>query len=367
MKLCLIYNSAPLYREAIFRAIDAEYDCDWYFGRSKSDIKQMDTTVLHNVKYYNIIGDTNRFFLKVGVLKLLFKREYQQFLMLAATRSITDWLFFLLASVFFRKKRIYIWTHGWYGKEHGFDAKMKLWLYKHVAGTFLYGNYARGLLVKEGIPPEKLYTIHNSLHHDQQITLRESMKLSNVYGDHFGNNNPVIIFIGRLTKVKQLDMLVLALSELKAQNHFYNLVFVGDGEMRERLQNQVQRLELNNQVWFYGACFDEKKNAELIYNADLCVAPGNVGLTAMHTMVFGTPVISHNEFKWQMPEFEAIHPGETGDFFEYQNVKSLSETIRKWFFNKQDKREEVRQSCFKEIDTQWTPKFQMEVLKKNLK
>lgn len=27
-KLCVIYNTAPQYREAIFRTIDAEYDCD---------------------------------------------------------------------------------------------------------------------------------------------------------------------------------------------------------------------------------------------------------------------------------------------------------------------------------------------------
>ena len=28
-KLCLIYNTASRYREAVFRAIDAEYNYDW--------------------------------------------------------------------------------------------------------------------------------------------------------------------------------------------------------------------------------------------------------------------------------------------------------------------------------------------------
>lgn len=31
-KLCLIYNTAPRYRKAPFRAIDQEYDCDWFFA-----------------------------------------------------------------------------------------------------------------------------------------------------------------------------------------------------------------------------------------------------------------------------------------------------------------------------------------------
>lgn len=38
-KLCLIYNTAPRYREAVLRVIDKEYDCDWYFGYTHTDIK----------------------------------------------------------------------------------------------------------------------------------------------------------------------------------------------------------------------------------------------------------------------------------------------------------------------------------------
>lgn len=41
---------------------------------------------------------------KRGVLKLLFKKKYQNFFMLAEVRSITDWLFFWLAFTFFQRK-----------------------------------------------------------------------------------------------------------------------------------------------------------------------------------------------------------------------------------------------------------------------
>ena len=366
-KLCLIYNTAPLYREAIFRAIDAEYNCDWYFGRTKSDIKEMDITKLKCVHYYKTSGNPNHWYWKWGVLSLLFEREYQVYFMLAETRSITDWIFFWLATTFFKRKKVYIWTHGWYGKESKLEAKMKLWLYKNVTGTFVYSNYARDLLIKEGIPSDKLFTIYNSLHYNQQKDLREAIKPSDIYSNHFGNNNPVVIFIGRLTRVKQLDMLVDAVSDLNKEGQPCNLVFVGDGTERKVLEQQISKLRIKEKVWFYGACYDEKINAELIYNADLCVAPGNVGLTAMHTMVFGTPVISHNEFKWQMPEFEAIRAGETGDFYKYQNEQSLVQTIKRWFAVKKGKRDEVRQDCYDEIDSRWNPNYQMEVIRKNLK
>lgn len=365
-KLCLIYNTAPRYREAIFRSIDAEYDCDWYFGHTKSDIKEMDTSSLKSVKYYKTIGNDQKWYLKWGTIRLLFKKKYQTYFVIPSTRSITDWIFFWLAFTFFPKKKIYLWTHGWYGKESAREAKMKLWLYRNATGVFCYGDYACSLLEKEGIPKEKLFAIHNSLDYDQQLALQKQIQPSNVYKDYFKNDNPVIVFIGRLTKVKKLNMLVDAVARLNDKGEHYNVAFVGDGVERESLQQQVNRLGISDQVWFYGACYDEKTNAELIYNADLCVAPGNVGLTAMHTMVFGTPVISHNDFKWQMPEFEAIKPGITGDFFERNNVQSLACTISKWFTEKKGKRDEVRQACYKEIDTNWNPYYQIELLKKHL-
>ncbi len=366
-KLCLIYNTAPRYREAVFCAIDAEYDCDWYFGETKSDIKEMDTSLLKNVTYYKICGNPLKMYWKRGVLKLLFKKKYQNFFMLAEVRSITDWLFFWLAFTFFPKKRIYIWTHGWYGKETGIDAKMKLWLYRHAVGTFVYGDRAKRLLIEQGIPEDKLFAIHNSLDYDTQKTLRKSIQTLDIYKNHFKNDCPTIIFIGRLTKVKKLDMIVNALASLRNKGELYNLVFVGDGVEAEKLKAKVRELGLENQVWFYGACYEEKTNAELIYNADLCVSPGNVGLTAMHSLVFGCPVITHNCFEWQMPEYEAIQAGLTGDFFKMDDTIDLTAAISRWFHLKSDKRDIVRKGCFDEIDTNWNPYYQMHVIKNNLK
>lgn len=366
-KLCIIYNTAPRYREAIFRAIDSQYECDWYFGRTKSDIKEMDVSLLKNVKYYKTLGNPARFYFKLGVLKLLFSNKYSIYFMLADIRSITDWVFYFLAFTLFKRKKLYLWTHGWYGKESGLFANMKLWLYRKAAGTFVYGNYARELLIKEGVPADKLFTIHNSLNYHQQKNLRHKLATTSLFADHFRNNYPVLLFVGRLTKVKMLDMLIEAVAILKNRGENYNVVFVGDGTERVSLHNLSVLKGISDQIWFYGQCYDEEANAELIYNADLCVSPGNVGLTAMHSMVFGTPVISHNKFKWQMPEFEAIIQQRTGDFYEYNNVNSLADTISDWFASNKDKRDEIRENCFREIDNNWTPDFQMNVITKHLK
>lgn len=366
-KLCLIYNTAPRYREAVFRAIDAEYDCDWYFGHTQTDIKEMDTALLKNVNYYKTLGDPRKLYWKRGILKLLFSKKYQNFFMLAEARSITDHLFLGLATLLFPSKRIYIWTHGLYGKEKKVIVKMELWRFKKVSGVFVYGERAKKLLMEQGISEDKLFVIHNSLDYDTQKVLRGRIKPSDIYKKHFQNTNPTLIFIGRLTKVKRLDMVISAVAQLHAKGELYNLVFVGDGLERERLEQQVGDMKLQNNVWFYGACYDEHKNAELVYNADLCVSPGNVGLTAMHSLMFGCPVITHDNFAWQMPEFEAIHSGVTGDFFKQNDVEDLAKVISCWFTNKQKQRDDVRKVCYEEIDTNWNPHYQMDVIRHNLK
>lgn len=365
-KICFISKTAPHYRGAIFKAMDSEFNIDWYFGETKSDIKEMDTSGLKNVTYYKIWGDSNKFSWKRGIIPLLFKKKYQNFLMHVETRAISDWIFVLLKSMFFPNKNLSTWAHGWYGKESKIERIMKLWLYRRLTQIYVYGQYAKTLMIKQGIPEKKIIVIHNSLNYETQKTIREGLSKSNIYQDYFHNDNPTLIFIGRLTKVKKLHLLVGALNFLKDNGENFNLVVVGDGTDKDFLISLVEKLELKHNVWFYGACYDEQANAELLYNADLCVAPGNIGLTAMHSMVFGCPCISHNCFKWQMPEFEAIHPGETGDFFEMDNIESLASCIKKWFEKKRSKREEVREACYNAIDTEWTPHYQINVLRSNL-
>ena len=262
-----------------------------------------------------------------------------------------------------RGQKIYNWDHGWYGRETFVKKWIKRAYFGLADGGFLYGNYAKDLMIKNGFEANKLHVIHNSLNYDIQLELRKSMKSTEVYSYKFNNTYPVVIFIGRLTHVKRLDLLIKALGYLKEQGCIYNLVFVGDGEERLSLESIVEQMGLNEQIWFYGESYDESTNAELVYNADLCVAPGNVGLTAMHSMMFGCPVLTHSDFRWQMPEFEAIRDNVTGAFFVRNDLKSLADAINSWFENNKNLREAVRTACYNEIDYNWNPHKQIKIIK----
>lgn len=362
-KLCCIFNTPSLYRELIYKRIEETYDCDWYFEDTDNKLKEFNTNRLKRVERqhtYNI----GPFYGVQGLVALLKKKEYNQYLMMGHSRNLSTLAFLLLKRFFYPKKRAYLWTHGFYGKESRFETIWKRILLGSADKLFVYGDYACKIMrEKYGFDKANLYPIHNSLEYDVQLRLRSEMASSPVYFEHFKNHCPTMLFIGRLNPWKKLEMAIQAVADLRDEGEFYNLVLVGDGSARADLEMLAQRLGVNDHIWFYGACYDEKTNAELIYNADLCVAPGNIGLTSIHVLMFGCPAISHNDFAYQMPEFEAIKDGETGSFFERDSQQSLNAAISKWFTRKDYNREAIRQACYNEIDTNWNPDYQMNIIK----
>ena len=365
MLLLLEGNIASHYRAPIYKLMEKEFGCDFCFGNKWGDIKKMDYSSLKG----NVTELNNVFFhgleYQRGVLKLL-RKDYDTYIIYSGTHCISSWLFLILRKVFYPKKRVYAWSHGMLGKERG----VILWLYRRLfglfTGAFIYNERSRRIMIEKGVPAGKLTTIYNSLDYDKQLPLRQSLSYRPIYYEHFRNKNRNIVFIGRLTKVKRFDLLIDAVSRLKQRCELVNVTFIGDGVERKNMERMVEERSIGDQVWFYGACYDEKTNAELIYNADLCISPGNIGLTAMHVLMFGCPAITNDDFDHQMPEFEAIVEGETGAFFKAGDSVSLADSITEWFSVHGENREDVRQACYNVIDKKWNPHHQIEIFRRVL-
>jgi glycosyltransferase involved in cell wall biosynthesis len=364
-KICIIYNYAQHYRAGIFKLLDKELGCDFFFGNKMGDVKKLDYSLLENFKKeLNNKKIFSSFYWQSGAIPLFFKKKYSKYILLGEYYCLSTWIIVLF--IFFTKKKVFLWTHGCYGNEGFLKKNVKKIFFNLSDGILLYGNYARELMIKEGYNSSKLHVIYNSLDYNKQITVRNQLNKNRIFRNHFNNNYSNLIFIGRLTRVKKLDMLLFAQKKLFDSGFKCNVIFVGDGDQKKDLLALSRELGLLNNIWFYGSCFSEHTIGNLIFNADICVAPGNVGLTAMHSMVYGTPVITHGNFKNQMPEFEAIIQGKTGDFYVENQLESLILKIREWLDKNKNKREEIRDLCFSQIDNYFNPIFQINKIKEIL-
>jgi glycosyltransferase involved in cell wall biosynthesis len=176
----------------------------------------------------------------------------------------------------------------------------------------------------------------------------------------------VLLFIGRLTSIKKLDMILRAQYNLLKKNIKCNLIFIGDGEMKDDLKELATNLNIINRCWFTGALYDEKEISNYLHSADICISPGNVGLTAIHSLSYGLPVITNDNFETQMPEFEAIKQGVTGSFFRENNEKSLTFEIENWLTYSLNNRQLIREDCYKVIDEKYNPINQIKILNKHI-
>jgi glycosyltransferase involved in cell wall biosynthesis len=232
-----------------------------------------------------------------------------------------NWVSVFLAKL--KNKKIIFWTHGLYGNESLFKKKVRCLFYSLGDSLLLYGNYSKVLLMAENFPASKLYLINNALDFSAQNQRYEKY---NSWAKSDKGNTLKLIFVGRLTKVKKLHLLLIAVKML-TEKISLKVDIIGDGDAYDRLQSLTLEMGLTEAVSFHGAIYDEDKLSRLILVSDIMVSPGNVGLTAMHSLVYGTPVISHSNASSQMPEFEAIEPGISGELFDEDDVNSLCESV----------------------------------------
>lgn len=298
-----------------------------------------------------------RILLQRGLLRLSLRRDVHTIVFLGNARFVMTWIAALLARL--TGKRVLFWTHGWSRHESGIGGWIRRRFYRLADGLLLYGNRARDIGIQEGFPPQDLYVIFNSLNCARQQALRQQLTptdLLQVRRELFSEpERPLLIGTARLTHAKRFDLLLAAAHELGRTGQPVNVLLVGDGPARKHLAQQAAELSVDTH--FYGACYDEAVLARLIASANVSVVPGSIGLTAIHSLVYGTPVVSHDDGDVQKPEWEAIVPEVNGSLFPVGDVVGLAKAIRFWLHAGLTP-PAVRQRCYTIVDTYYTPSFQ---------
>jgi glycosyltransferase involved in cell wall biosynthesis len=364
-KVAYFTNIAPHYREELWLALVKNIDAElhFYFGKSKS-IKSIDFLSnkdwaklkyqVHEVK--NIRYKSRLIFQRQVIREILFK-NWDCIILLGDANLISNWILGIIAKI--KNIKLIFWGHGLYGNETGVKKLIRKKFYSLSDLNLVYGNWAKNQMLKEGFDPNKIKVIFNSINYEESKALRSSAVDKTYYKQYFDNNCPILIFIGRLTKVKKLNLLIESVNKLTKNGFKLNLMIVGTGECKNELERLADLSKAD--IFFYGSCYIEKEISKLIANADLCVSPGNVGLTSIHSMSYGTPVCTHDDFVNQMPEFEAITEGVTGCFFSKEK-NNLHEVIYHWLVNADD-RAILRQKCYEVIDNYFNPHNQSRVMK----
>ena len=367
--ILVLYPGFPHYRNGILdKLIDNKEIQFTFIGDKENYVKSIKPYDFKSYPHFYHIksGRIGSIVWHRGLFKHLISKKYDGALVHSSPYYITIFVGVLILKL--RKIKIINWCHGILTQ----DKNLKNYLYYRFYTVFdkllLYGSYAKKNLSDYGYPENRMTVIYNSLDYKNQLPYRNSLTPQELFEfkkDFFREpKNPQLIFIGRLTIQKKLHQLIEAVKLLKSQKTDVNLLIVGEGEIKEELVSLVQQYNLTNAVLFYGASYNEESNYKLIASSDCCVSPGEVGLTAMHSLMYGTPVISHNDMDSQMPEVEAIVPTYNGYLYEKDKIEDLCKKIKKLIALKTALGDQLSKNCYEIMDKRYNPSNQLEIILK---
>jgi glycosyltransferase involved in cell wall biosynthesis len=364
IRVALFKNIIAHYRQALLRelesipALDLHLFADTRAGDQAIPVADLAAHAkFHATRYRRIFRAT----WQSGAVTEAAIGRFDVYVFMGDASWLSTWVAAVIARA--RGRRVLFWTQGWTRRDRGLKRLVRLTFYRLATGLLLYGEHGKRIGIDSGFDPRRLHVIFNSLDFDHQQIVRASISAAGVCSMRrqlFGvDDTPVVMATARLTSVKRFDLLIRACALAQETHIGLRLLIVGDGPERPALERLAAECAVA--VVFVGSCYDEAMLARYFACANVTVSPGNVGLTCMHSMGYGVPVITHDEAEQQMPEFEAIVPGVTGSLVAKDSVEALAAAIIEWTATP-GVSERTREACLHVIRERYHPRVQARLL-----
>lgn len=156
------------------------------------------------------------------------------------------------------------------------------------------------------------------------------------------NNITTITFVGRLSYVKGVDILIKAFKEVGEKNNNIYLTIVGDGEEKERLISLVKELNVEDKVKFVG---HQSNVIEWLDNVEIFVYPSiweeGFGISVVEAMSRGCiPIVSNKGGL-----IEIVENGKNGIVLNKDDSKELAIAIEEVLnMNNEEKNKIIREA-----------------------
>ena len=148
-----------------------------------------------------------------------------------------------------------------------------------------------------------------------------------LFREHYGLGEKVVLFVGRLASNKGLDTLVDSIPGVIAEHDDVKFVLVGQDEgMRESLLKKANSLGVSDALVFTGHITDDRLFRSAFASSDVFVLPSEYeafGIVLLEAMMCEKPCIASAVGGTS----EAIVQDETGLLVEYGNAGKLAEMI----------------------------------------
>jgi len=203
---------------------------------------------------------------------------------------------------------------------------------------FTVSQSTKNELIQMGFDENLTSLLYNAIDHD----LFEKVKIQK-------SNTPLIVYVGRIKKYKNINHTIEALPELIKIFPEIKLIIGGRGDYLQGLKDIVSKLNLENYVEFSGFLSEEDK-AKLLGKAWIFVTMAEKegwGITVIEANAMKTPAIGSDVEGLR----DSIRNNETGFLVQIGNKKELVKRISELLRNK-DELNRISENAYK-----WSKEF----------
>lgn len=218
----------------------------------------------------------------------------------------------------------------WWAQHRGssstnLSTAVRLFVSKLLSDVFIcYTRTGLEYLVEKGFSRSRVFATGNTI---DQRPIREAIdywtteRLADFQGRVGIVGKKLFLCCGYMRTKVRLDLFIRAMSSDALKDVV--LAVIGDGEMKNSYIELARALGVDSRIIWRPATHDQNEMAPWFLSAKAFVYPGAIGLSILHSLSYGLPVITHGNEEHQMPEFEVMEDGKTGCIFPEGDVEGL--------------------------------------------
>ena len=304
-KLLIFHPALAPYRIDLFNGLNEEFDADIYFFRTNLISQKFDTNALNEQLNFKPKFLTTGFelfhkgrMIRFGYLKKVILHKPD--IILCSEYNLGTFLTALFAKWYFPKSEVYTVCDDSVdvAKNSSFSRKTGRYLCMKVLDGLVLGNDFAEKWYNNKFP--KMKTIVSPIIQKEERVisiLNGAQHISSKYIHQYNlKDKNILLFVGRLVKVKNLVFLMEVFSRYVANNKNVVLVLIGDGDKKDELIDQVRMLKIQDNVLF-GGRFENEELYAWYRIADYFILPSiseTFGAVVNESLIAGVPVICSN-------------------------------------------------------------------------
>lgn len=187
-------------------------------------------------------------------------------------------------------KHIYT-EHGRTFPERKLQIYMDQYSVRRTDKVVAVGTILHQYLIDEiHLPPDKIININNCIDTDRFKPSSNRDAIRNELG--YSDNDIVIAIVARLAQVKNHELLIDAFNIVAQNQYRAKLLIIGDGPLRDQLEEKTSQYGLNEKIKFLGDRDDVERILPAADISTLSSLSEGISLTVLEAMSCGLPVVA---------------------------------------------------------------------------